>query len=204
MAIEEIRVARTEESIGPQDGNVYARNKALQSAGIGTSRTLRMDDLRFAIVNPPRKPGRIPRPAGCPASLSSGGQTPRTVPVSNLEVVGLPPESLSTLFRNHCPVSTGITVQFRPESVSSLLRNTQTEVPLFAALIGTMARSDCSNPFIIDSDYLLSSAAPVRRPGRIGALSGPLRGRTYVPGFLGRRGALAPSRKRAVGVAFGR
>ena len=34
------------------------------------------------------------------------------------------------------------------------------------------------------SDYLLSSAAPVRRPGRIGALSGPLRGRTCVPGFL--------------------
>ena len=59
-----------------------------------------------------------------------------------------------------------------------------TEVPLFAALIGTMARSDCSNPFIIDSDYLLSSAAPVRQSGRIGALSGPLRGRTCVPGFL--------------------
>ena len=35
MAIEEIRVARTEESIGTQDGNVYARNKALQSAGMG-------------------------------------------------------------------------------------------------------------------------------------------------------------------------
>ena len=34
MAIEEIRVARTEESIGTQDGNVYARNKALQSAGM--------------------------------------------------------------------------------------------------------------------------------------------------------------------------
>ena len=35
MAIEEIRVARTEESIGTRDSNVYARNKALQSAGIG-------------------------------------------------------------------------------------------------------------------------------------------------------------------------
>ena len=35
MAIEEIRVARTEESIGTQDGNMYARNKALQSAGMG-------------------------------------------------------------------------------------------------------------------------------------------------------------------------
>ena len=67
-----------------------------------------------------------------------------------------------------------------------------TEVPLFAALIGTMARSDCSNPFIIDSDYLLSSAAPVRRPGRIGALSGPLRGRTCVPGFLDAAGPSRP------------
>ena len=35
MAIEEIRVARTEESIGTRDSNVYARNKALQSAGMG-------------------------------------------------------------------------------------------------------------------------------------------------------------------------
>ena len=33
-----------------------------------------------------------------------------------------------------------------------------TEVPLFAALIGTLAESDCFNPFIIDSDALLSSA----------------------------------------------
>ena len=56
-----------------------------------------------------------------------------------------------------------------------------TEVPLFAALIGTMAESDCFNPFIIDSDSLLSSAAPVRLPGRVEALSGPLRGRTCVP-----------------------
>ena len=89
------------------------------------SRTLRMDNLRFATVNPPPKPGRVPRPAGCPASLSSGGQAPRIVPVTKPLVVGLPPKSLSTLFRNRCPVSTGITVQFRPESVSSLLRNTQ-------------------------------------------------------------------------------
>ena len=77
-----------------------------------------------------------------------------------------------------------------------------TEVPLFAALIGTMARSDCSNPFIIDSDYLLSSAAPVRRPGRIGALSGPLRGRTCVPGFLTPRSPRALT-KAGVSVAFG-
>ena len=35
MAIEEIRVARTEESIGTQDGNVSARNKVLQNTGVG-------------------------------------------------------------------------------------------------------------------------------------------------------------------------
>ena len=32
MATEEFRVARAEESIGTQDGNVYARNRALQKA----------------------------------------------------------------------------------------------------------------------------------------------------------------------------
>ena len=66
-----------------------------------------------------------------------------------------------------------------------------TEVPLFAALSGTMPGSDCFNPFIIDSESLLSSAAPVRRPGRIEALPGPLHGRTCVPGFLD---AAEPSR----------
>ena len=70
----------------------------------------------------------------------------------------------------------------------------ETDARLFAALNGTMAESDCFNPFIIDSDYLLSSAAPARRPGRIEALSGSLRGRTYVPGFQRRREALPPSR----------
>ncbi len=35
MAAEEIRVAHTEEAIGTQDDNLYARNKALQSAGMG-------------------------------------------------------------------------------------------------------------------------------------------------------------------------
>lgn len=35
MAREEIRVALHEESIGTRDDNVYARNKALQSAGMG-------------------------------------------------------------------------------------------------------------------------------------------------------------------------
>ena len=52
-----------------------------------------------------------------------------------------------------------------------------TDVPLFAALDGTMTESDCFNPYIIVLDYLLSSAAPVRLPGRIESLSGPLRGR---------------------------
>ncbi len=35
MADEEIRVARAEEAIGTQHDNIYARNKALQSAGMG-------------------------------------------------------------------------------------------------------------------------------------------------------------------------
>ena len=99
-----------------------------------------MDNLRFATVNPPRKPGRVPRPAGCPASLSSGGQTPRIVPGTKPLVVGLPPKSLSTLFRNRCPVSTGITVQFRPESVSSLLRNTHPRPRGDRPLASTKAR----------------------------------------------------------------
>ena len=33
-----------------------------------------------------------------------------------------------------------------------------TRAPLFADFTGTMAGSDCFNPFVIDSDYLLSSA----------------------------------------------
>ena len=46
-----------------------------------------------------------------------------------------------------------------------------------------MTESDCFNPYVIVLDCLLSSAAPVRLPGRIEALSGPLHGRTCVPGF---------------------
>ena len=34
LAVEEIRVARMEESVGTKEDNVYARNKALQSAGM--------------------------------------------------------------------------------------------------------------------------------------------------------------------------
>ena len=52
-----------------------------------------------------------------------------------------------------------------------------------------MAGSDCFNPFFIDSDYLLSSAAPARLPGRIEALPSPGVGCTCVPGFLRQRGA---------------
>ena len=58
-----------------------------------------------------------------------------------------------------------------------------TGVPLFAALDGNMTESDCFNPYVIVLDCLLSSAAPARQPGRIEALSGPLHGRTCVPGF---------------------
>ena len=82
------------------------------------------DNLRFATVAPLRKPGRIPLRAGCPASLSSGAQTPRTVPVNSPTVVGPPPESLSTLFRNQCPgfaqnrcpLCAGIRSYFQPPS----------------------------------------------------------------------------------------
>ena len=35
LAVEELRVALTEDSLGIQEDNVYARNKALQSAGMG-------------------------------------------------------------------------------------------------------------------------------------------------------------------------
>ena len=64
-----------------------------------------------------------------------------------------------------------------------------TDIPLFADLTGTMAGSDCFNPFVIDSDYLLSSAAPARLPGQIEALPSPDVGCTCVPGFLRQRGA---------------
>ena len=60
---------------------------------------------------------------------------------------------------------------------------------MFADFTGTMAGSDCFNPFVIDSDYLLSSAAPARLPGRIEALPSPDVGCTCVPGFLRQRGA---------------
>ena len=60
---------------------------------------------------------------------------------------------------------------------------------MFADLTGTMAGSDCFNPFVIDSDYLLSSAAPARLPGQIEALPSPDVGCTCVPGFLRQRGA---------------
>ena len=65
-----------------------------------------------------------------------------------------------------------------------------TAVPLFADFTGAMAGSDCFNPFVIDSDHLLSSAAPARLPGRIEALPSPGVGCTCVPGFLRHRGAL--------------
>ncbi len=52
-----------------------------------------------------------------------------------------------------------------------------------------MAGSDCFDPFVIDSDYLLSSAAPARLPGQIEALPSLGVGCTCVPGFLRQRGA---------------
>ena len=64
-----------------------------------------------------------------------------------------------------------------------------TDVPLFAGFAGTMAGSDCFNPFVMDSDSLLSSAAPTRPPGQTEALPSPDAGCTCVPGFLRQRGA---------------
>ena len=52
-----------------------------------------------------------------------------------------------------------------------------------------MTESDCFNSYIIDSEYLLSSAAPARLPGRTEALPSPGVGCTCVPGFLRQRGA---------------
>ncbi len=63
------------------------------------------------------------------------------------------------------------------------------DIPLFADITGTMAGSDCFNPFVIDSDSLLSSAAPARLPGQTEALPSPGAGCTCVPGFPGQRGA---------------
>ena len=65
----------------------------------------------------------------------------------------------------------------------------ETDVPLFADFTATMPESDCFNSFIVDSDYLLSSAAPARLPGRVKALPSPDEGCTRVPGFLRQRGA---------------
>ena len=40
-----------------------------------------MDNPLFATVNPSLENRESPTATGCPASLSSGGQTPSTVPV---------------------------------------------------------------------------------------------------------------------------
>ena len=46
------------------------------------------------------------RLAGCPASLSSGVQSPCRVPANTLEVSSLPPESVSSFLRNsHLPIA---------------------------------------------------------------------------------------------------
>ena len=64
--------------------------------------------------------------------------------------------------------------------------------PLFAAFFGTMTSSDCFTSYIFRSDYLLSSAAPVRLPGQSEALPSPNAGLTHVPELLRHRGALTP------------
>ena len=54
------------------------------------------DNPLFATATPSQKVGRIPRSAGCPASLSSGAQTPRAVPVNTPKVTTLPMEMVWT------------------------------------------------------------------------------------------------------------
>ena len=73
--------------------------------------------------------------------------------------------------------------------VLSSIGSAGTDVPLFVDFLGTMTESDCFNSYIIDSEYLLSSAAPARLPGRTEALPSPGVGCTCVPGFLRQRGA---------------
>ena len=58
------------------------------------SRILRIDNLLCATVTPSRKVERVPRAPGCPASLSSGVQTPLTVPVPTPKVIGMGLESV--------------------------------------------------------------------------------------------------------------
>ena len=69
MAIEKIRVARTKESIGTQDGKVYARNKALQSAGMGVELVYKAMILGHPRLRPPCPPRRAARP-----HLGDGGR----------------------------------------------------------------------------------------------------------------------------------
>ena len=80
-----------------------------------------------------------------------------------------------------------------------------TGVPLFANFTATMPESDYFNSFIVDSDYLLSSAAPARLPGQVEALPSPGEGCTCVPRFLRQRGAQQNlTMIGSAGIAFGR
>ena len=122
--------------LGPADVLAHRRGRRLHASGNRpnahpaawysrrTSRILRMDNLRFATVGPPSKPGRVPQMAGCPASLSSRSQDPCSVPARTEKVIGS--------HRNHCPVCSGIGDRFAPESVigmdgigDRMLRNPQ-------------------------------------------------------------------------------
>ena len=73
-----------------------------------TSRILRMDNLRFAIVGPPPKAREGP----------TNGRLPR---VAQLPISG--PSQRSGANRKNDRFPTGITVQFAPESVIGLPRN---------------------------------------------------------------------------------
>ena len=87
-----------------------------------------MDNLLFATVGPSFNTWKGPTVNGRPASLSSWGQAPCTIPVRTAKVITFPPESLITLrrFADHFgPESvTGIGDHFAPESLITLDRNT--------------------------------------------------------------------------------
>ena len=57
--------------------------------------------------------------SGCPASLSSGAQTPCTVPVHTSKVITLPMEWVITLLWNGRSLSNGIGDHFALESACS-------------------------------------------------------------------------------------
>ena len=88
------RVASDRTDVLPTFDSMAAGESALTSFGrffryllsLGDDELLGLNNPLFATAFPSRKARRIPRSAGCPASLSSGAQTPRTVPANTQKV----------------------------------------------------------------------------------------------------------------------